>query len=56
MTNNKYILTIVDEFSRFPLALPCSNVETKTVVTKLWELFWDTSVGTFRQRIIFYEY
>ena len=38
-TNNKYTLTVVVDFSKFPFALPCSNVETKTVVTKLYELF-----------------
>ena len=39
VTNNKYMLTVIDEFSRFPFAIPCSYVETKTAITKLCDLF-----------------
>ena len=35
VTNNKFILTFVDKFSRFPFVFPYSNVETKTMLTKL---------------------
>ena len=39
VANNKYMLTVIDEFSRFPFAIPCSYVETKTAITKLCDLF-----------------
>ena len=38
-TPNKYLLNIVDEYSRFPFSFPCKNVETKTVIEKLDILF-----------------
>ena len=36
---NSYILTVVDEFSRFPFAFPCSDVSTATVIGCLNQLF-----------------
>ena len=38
-TKNKYMLTLVDEYSRFPFAYPCSNMETDTVIKCLVDLF-----------------
>ncbi len=38
-TKNRYLLTIIDEYSRFPFAFPCSNFESKTVIKCLTELF-----------------
>lgn len=38
-TRNRYILTIVDEYSRFPFAFPCPDVTSKTVIDCLLELF-----------------
>ena len=38
-TANKYILTIIDEYTRFPFAYACPNMKAKTVVDKLSELF-----------------
>ena len=38
-SKNRYILTIVDEFSRFPYAFPCSNIDAKTVIAFLNQLF-----------------
>ena len=38
-TNNRYILTVVDEYSRFPFAFPCSDMTSSTVVKCLSELF-----------------
>ena len=38
-TNNKYILTVVDEFTRFPFAFPCPNLYTSTVIKCLNQLF-----------------
>lgn len=38
-TKNQYILTIVDEFSRFPFAIPCTDVSTTTVIKHLTHLF-----------------
>lgn len=31
-TSNPYMITIVDEFSRFPFVFPCPNMRTKTVI------------------------
>ena len=36
---NKYILTVVDEFSRFPFAFPCKDVSTASVIEHLRTLF-----------------
>lgn len=38
-TNNKYLLTIIDEYSRFPFAYPCPDVSTQSVIKCLTELF-----------------
>ena len=38
-TRNKYILTVVDEYSRFPFAFPCSDMTTVTVIKCLTQLF-----------------
>lgn len=36
---NKYILTIIDEYSRFPFAFPCQDISARTVIKKLMEVF-----------------
>ncbi|QQP40012.1 Uncharacterized protein FKW44_013906, partial [Caligus rogercresseyi] len=38
-TKNIYMLTIVDEFSRFPFAFPCPDLQTSTVIRCLEKLF-----------------
>ena len=38
-SKNKYFLSIVDEYSRFPFTLPCSNMETQTVIACLSRVF-----------------
>lgn len=38
-TKNKYILTVIDEYSRFPFAFPCSDMSSATVIKNLNELF-----------------
>ena len=38
-SRNKYFLTIVDEFSRFPFAYPCPDVSASTVIRCLTNLF-----------------
>ena len=38
-TRNKYLLTVVDEFSRFPFAFPCSDMTSETVIKCLNKLF-----------------
>ena len=43
-TRNKFILCIVDEFSRFPFCFACPDVSSKTVVNCLGSLF--TLFGT----------
>ena len=37
--SNRFILTVVDEFSRFPFAFPCQDVSSRTVIRCLTELF-----------------
>ena len=39
VSNNKYLLTVIDEFSRFPFAFPVSDVSTQTVIKCLCSLF-----------------
>ena len=39
VTNNKYLLTIIDEYSRFPFGYPCPNMESSTVIKCLTDLF-----------------
>ncbi|XP_059053675.1 uncharacterized protein LOC131847961 [Achroia grisella] len=39
-SENKYILTIVDEFSRFPFAYPCKDVSSATIIASLKHLFF----------------
>ena len=34
-TKNKYILTVDDEYSRYPFAFACSNIDFKTVISCL---------------------
>ena len=38
-SNNKFILTIVDEYSRFVWAFPCKDTSTGTVIKIYHELF-----------------
>lgn len=38
-SNNKYILTVIDEYSRFPFTFPCSDMSVKTVIKHLNSLF-----------------
>ena len=36
---NKYLLTIIDEYSRFPFAFPCRDMTSKTIIYCLNQLF-----------------
>ena len=38
-SGNKYMLTLVDEYSRFPFAFPCRNMESRTVIKCFNQLF-----------------
>ena len=38
-TRNKYLLTVIDEFSRFAFAFPCSDISASTVINCLNQLF-----------------
>ena len=38
-TKKKYILTAVDEYSRYPFALACSNIDSKTLISCLSQIF-----------------
>ena len=39
VSRNQYILTVVDEFSRFPFAIPCKDMESSTVIKALSSIF-----------------
>lgn len=39
VTHNKYLLVIIDEYSRFPFAFPCPDMNSKTVIECLRKLF-----------------
>lgn len=38
-STNKYILTIIDEFSRFPFAYTCKDLSSKSIIKSLKDLF-----------------
>lgn len=38
-TKNRYLLVIVDEYSRYPFAFPCSDITEDTVIQCLLQLF-----------------
>ena len=38
-TQNKYMLTIIDEYSRFPFVIPCPDLTATTVIQGLCSLF-----------------
>ena len=38
-SRNRYFLTIVDEYSRFPFVYPCPNMESSTVIRCLTDVF-----------------
>lgn len=38
-SKNRYMLTIVDEYSRFPFAFPCQNMNAETVIHCLLQVF-----------------
>ena len=38
-SKNKYMRTIVDEFSRFPFVFPCQDINSSTVIKCLCQLF-----------------
>ncbi|XP_031333869.1 uncharacterized protein LOC116163879 [Photinus pyralis] len=38
-SSNKYILSIIDEYSRFPFAYPCKDMTSSTVIKCLKDLF-----------------
>lgn len=35
----RFLLTIVDEYSRFPFAIPCSDISATTVISSLQQIF-----------------
>ena len=38
LNRNNYILTVIDKYSRFPFAFPCSNINAETVIKCLTQL------------------
>lgn len=39
-TQNKYILTVIDEYSRFPFAYPCKDTSAETTIKALKDIFF----------------
>ena len=39
-SKNKYLLTVIDEYSCFPFAFACSNIESQTVINCLQQIFY----------------
>ena len=39
-SKNKYLLTVVDKYSRFPFAFAYSNIESQTVINCFQQLFF----------------
>ena len=39
ISRNTYLLTVVDEYSRFPFAFPCTNMHSSTVIKCLDQIF-----------------
>ena len=37
---NKYMLVIIDEYSRFPFVYACKNVKASTIIEKVTDLFY----------------
>lgn len=46
-TQNSYMLTVIDEYSRFPFAIPCPNMNASTVIRCLGQLFSLCGVPSF---------
>ena len=38
-SQNKYLLSVVDEYSRYPWAFPCKEMDAKTIIDCLDEIF-----------------
>ena len=38
-SKDRYFLTVVDEFTRFPFAIPCSDVSTPTIIRSFCSIF-----------------
>ena len=52
ISNNVHILTIMDEYFRFPFAFPCSNRHTSTILKCLDQLFALTGLYTLGYRYL----
>ena len=39
VSRNKYLLTVIDEYSRFPFAFACADIESSTVIKCFNQLF-----------------
>ena len=39
VSKNRYFLTVVDEYSRFPFAIPCADMQSSTVIKCLSSIF-----------------
>ena len=39
VSSHKYILTVIDEYSRFPFAFPCKDMSAETVINSFVQLF-----------------
>lgn len=46
-SRNKYMLTVIDEYSRFPFAFPCPNMNSTTVIKCLEQIFAFCGMASF---------
>ena len=49
-TKKIYVLTVIDEYSWFPFAIPCKDVESSTVIraqSSIFLYFWPTFLHSF---------
>ena len=50
VSRNRYLLTMIDEYSRFPFAFPTPDTSSQTIIncmTQLFTIFWDAIVYSF---------
>ena len=40
LSKNKYLITLIDKYSRFSFAFACSNIESQTVIYCLQQIFY----------------
>jgi hypothetical protein len=51
-SRNAYLLTVVDEYSRFPFAFPCPNMHSSTVIKCLDQIPFVVCLVTFTRIVV----